>query len=340
MIFIWPAMLLLLVLVPILVLFYRHVQRQRAELLERHKGFGMLQGAQGALAERRRHIPPLIFLIGITILLVAMARPEMQISLPRIEGTVILVFDVSGSMRATDVEPSRLELAKELARDFVERQPTTVQIGVVVFSDGGFSVQAPTNDQELILTAISRIGSEHGTSLGQGILAALNVLTPNDDDAPRRYSMTLPETEAPEDQPAFDVREPGSHRSSAIVMFTDGENTGDPDPLEVATFASQQGVRVYPVGVGTLSGIDLEVEGFIVHTQLDDVMLQQIAEITAASYFHAEDSERLEDIYDAVSLQFTVKPEKTEVTAVFAGIGVLFLVIGALLSLVWFNRVP
>jgi Ca-activated chloride channel family protein len=318
-------MLLLLVLVPILVLFYRHVQRQRAELLERHKGFGLLQGSQGALLERRRHIPPLIFLIGITVLLLAVARPEMQISLPRIEGTVILVFDVSGSMKATDVEPNRLELAKSLARDFVERQPNTVQIGVVVFSDGGFSVQAPTNDQDQILTAISRIGTEQGTSLGQGILAALNVLAPSDEEDGQRRR---------------EIREPGSQRSSAIVMFTDGENTGDPDPIEVATFASEQGVRVYPVGVGTLSGIDLEVEGFIVHTQLDDAMLQQIAEITAGSYFHAEDRDRLQDIYDAVSLQLTVKPEKTEVTAVFAGIGVFFLVIGALLSLMWFNRVP
>jgi|HigsolmetaAR202D_1030399.scaffolds.fasta_scaffold00176_32 Mg-chelatase subunit ChlD len=339
MIFIWPAMLLLLVLVPILVLFYRHVQRQRAELLERHKGFGLLQGSQGALLERRRHIPPLIFLIGITVLLLAVARPEMQISLPRIEGTVILVFDVSGSMKATDVEPNRLELAKSLARDFVERQPNTVQIGVVVFSDGGFSVQAPTNDQDQILTAISRIGTEQGTSLGQGILAALNVLAPSDDDAPLRYSMALPNDEE-DGQRRREIREPGSQRSSAIVMFTDGENTGDPDPIEVATFASEQGVRVYPVGVGTLSGIDLEVEGFIVHTQLDDAMLQQIAEITAGSYFHAEDRDRLQDIYDAVSLQLTVKPEKTEVTAVFAGIGVFFLVIGALLSLMWFNRVP
>ena len=125
---------------------------------------------------RRRHIPPAFFLAGLTILLIALARPQMVVSLPRLEGTVILAFDVSGSMAADDLKPTRMEAAKAAAQAFVARQPPTVQIGVVSFSDSGFAVQAPTNEQETILAAINRLRPERGTSLAHGILTALNTI--------------------------------------------------------------------------------------------------------------------------------------------------------------------
>ena len=124
----------------------------------------------------RRHIPPALFLAGLTILIVALARPQTVVSLPRVEGTVILAFDVSGSMAADDMKPTRMEAAKAAARDFVQRQPPSVQIGVVAFSDNGFSVQVPTNDQDAILAAINRLTPQRGTSLANGIRASLNAI--------------------------------------------------------------------------------------------------------------------------------------------------------------------
>ena len=137
---------------------------------------GLVQEAAGRQLGARRHIPPALFLAGLTILMVALARPQTVVSLPRVEGTVILAFDVSGSMAAEDLKPTRMEAAKAAARDFVQRQPRSVQIGVVAFSDSGFAVQAPTNDQEAILAAINRLTPQRGTSLGQGILASLNTI--------------------------------------------------------------------------------------------------------------------------------------------------------------------
>src|ERR687884_774828 len=171
--FIWPAMLVFLLLLPLFLVLYASL--------------GLVQGAAGRGPGARRHIPPALFLAGLTILLIALARPQTIVSLPRVEGTVILAFDVSGSMAADDLKPSRMEAAKAAARDFVQRQPATVQIGVVAFSDGGLAVQAPTNDQAAILAAINRLAPQRGTSLGQGILMALNTIEAAKQPGPRLY---------------------------------------------------------------------------------------------------------------------------------------------------------
>jgi Ca-activated chloride channel family protein len=333
--FIWPIMLLLLLVIPLVVWLYVRLQRRRRLVLERYGSLGFVQGAGGNRLGARRHIPPALFLAGLTILLISLARPQTVVSLPRVEGTVILTFDVSGSMAATDLQPSRMEAAKTVARDFVQRQPTTVRIGVVAFSDNGLAVQAPTNDQAAILGAISRITPQRGTSLGQGIMASLNTLDANAEDETRQYS-TLTPTPTPTPAPV----PPGSDTSTAIVLLTDGENTGPPEPLEAAQMAADRGVRVYTVGIGSPEGIDLEVEGFTVHTQLDEETLKQIAEATAGTYYNAQSQEELQEIYENIELQLVVRPEDTEVTALFAGMGLLILLIGGACSFLWFSRVP
>ncbi|MBV9789719.1 MAG: VWA domain-containing protein [Chloroflexi bacterium] len=333
--FIWPIMLLSLLAVPLAVWLYLRLQQRRRQALERYGSLGFVQGAGGNRLGARRHIPPALFLAGLTILLIALARPQTVVSLPRVEGTVILTFDVSGSMAATDLEPTRMEAAKVVAREFVERQPPTVQIGVVAFSDNGLAVQAPTNDQTAILAAINRIRPQRGTSLGQGILASLNTLDANAEDDTRRYS-TLTPTPTPTPEPV----PPGSDTSTAIVLLTDGENTGPPEPLEAAQLAADRGVRVYTVGIGSAQGIDLEVEGFTVHTQLDEETLQQIAQTTAGTYYNAESQDELRAIYENIELQLVVRPEEAEVTALFAALGLLVLLIGGACSFLWFSRLP
>jgi Ca-activated chloride channel family protein len=157
----------------------------------------------------------------------------------------MLVFDVSGSMAATDLEPSRMEAAKAAARDFVLRQPSTIEIGVVAFSDSGFSVQLPTFEQADVLAAIDRLRPERGTSLARGIDAALYTIfveSEIDPDAAQFSNLTPTATPTPTPMPE------GEYASAVIVLLTDGENTAPPDPIEAALTARDRGVRVHTVG--------------------------------------------------------------------------------------------
>src|SRR4051812_21455558 len=170
--FIWPGMLLLLLLIPLFGWVYLRMQRRRQRMLANYGSLGFVQNAVGRSRGIRRHIPPILFLLGLAILFVALARPQANVSVPHVEGTVILAFDVSGSMAADDLKPTRIDAAKAAAQDFVERQPSTVQIGVVSFSDNGFSVQVPTNNQADVLAAINRLSPQRGTSIANGILVS------------------------------------------------------------------------------------------------------------------------------------------------------------------------
>src|SRR5262245_19830206 len=239
--FIWPTMLILLLLVPVGVGLYIRLQQRRQRLIARYGSLGFVQAAAGAAKRRRlgarRHLPPALFLAGLAILLIGLARPQTVVSLPREEGTVILAFDVSGSMAADDLKPTRMEAAKVAARDFVLRQPRSIQIGVVAFSDSGLAVQAPTNDQELILAAINRLTPQRGTSLGQGMVASLTTIAAGEGQAPRIYSNITP-TPMPSPTPVPH----GTFTSAVIVLLIDGENNEAPDPLAVAQAAADRGV--------------------------------------------------------------------------------------------------
>jgi Ca-activated chloride channel family protein len=329
----WPLMLLSLLLIPVFILIYTNIQRRRQRFVETLGSLGFVQDASGRRIGRRRHIPPALFLIGLAVLLFALARPNALVSLPGLESTVILSFDVSGSMAATDIEPTRMEAAKAAARDFVKRQPSNVQIGVVAFSDGGISVQAPTNNQETILSSINRLTPQRGTSVGSGILASLDAIALHRGDIPiTGDGLTPVPTPTPVPQ--------GTFIPAAIVLLSDGENTTNPDPLGAALAAAQQGVRVYTIGVGSVAGITLTVNEFTVFTQLNEAMLQQIAAITDGMYFNAQSADDLHEIYDNLDAQVMIRPEKTEITSIFTGISVLLMLLGGAFSLAWFSRLP
>jgi Ca-activated chloride channel family protein len=331
--FTWPLMLLSLLLIPFFIAIYLRIQRRRQRIVENMGSLGFVQDASGGRIGRRRHIPPVLFLVGLAVLLVALARPNAVVSLPGLESTVILSFDVSGSMSATDMEPTRMEAAKAAARDFVQRQPSNVEIGVVAFSDGGISVQAPTKDQETILTAIDRLTPQRGTSVGSGILASLNAIALDRGEIPVTGDSLTP-IPTPTPVPF------GTYIPAAIVLLTDGENTTNPDPLEAALTAAQQGVRVYTIGVGSAIGTTLTVNEFTVFTQLNEPMLQQIASMTDGAYFNAQSEEDLREIYENLDVEVVVKPEKTEITSIFTGISVMLMLLGGVFSLVWFSRLP
>jgi Ca-activated chloride channel family protein len=222
---------------------------------------------------------------------------------------------------------------------FVQRQPAGVVIGVVAFSDAGLSVQAPTSDQAAVLAAIKRLTPQRGTSLGQGIRAALSTIAIAENGSPNDYYTNRspdPSAAAPTLPPVA----PGSHTSAIIVLLTDGENTAPPTPQAAAQIAADAGVRIFTVGVGSAAGTTLDVNGFKVHTQLDATTLQQISDTTGGTYFAAEDDAGLAKVYDEVDTKLVVKPQQIEVTALFAGASALLLALGGLTSLAWLGRLP
>jgi Ca-activated chloride channel family protein len=260
--------------------------------------------------------------------LFSLSRPEVVVELPRIEGTVILAFDVSNSMAADDFVPSRMEAAKTAARNFVENQPNTIQLGVVAFSNGGLVVLPPTDDQTAVLNTIDRLNPQGATSLGQGIFSALNAIAGE--------AIEIDPTGFEEGAP-MDI---GNFPSAVVLLLSDGENTSNLDPLEIAQIAAEAGVRIFPVGIGSQEGTILQIEGYSVSTQLNESMLQDIANLTNGSYFHAEDEESLHEIYENVDLHLTISGEKTEVTAIFTGLGLLLFLIGGVVTMIWFGRMP
>jgi Ca-activated chloride channel family protein len=337
--FIWPIMLFSLILIPLAVVLYILLQRRRRRIAERYGSFGFVQEAAGRGLGARRHVPPALFLAGLTILAVAIARPQAVVSLPRIEGNVILAFDVSGSMAANDFKPTRIEAAKTAARDFIKTQPRTVQIGVVAFSDSGFSVQPPTNDQDAILAAINRLSPQRGTSLGQGIISSLKTIDAvNAQPVLDEHYSTLPTPSEPTPTPTPVPQ--GTYTPAVIVLLSDGENNENPDPLAAAQQAADRGVRIYTVGIGSAAGVNLHVNGFTVHTQLNEPMLQQIAQLTGGVYYNAQNEQDLLKIYNNLNPQLVIKPEKTEITSIFAGASILIMLVGGVFSFLWFSRLP
>jgi Ca-activated chloride channel family protein len=277
----------------------------------------------------------LLLLSGIAVLILSAARPQATVGLPRLEGTVILTFDVSGSMSADDLKPTRMEAAKVAASQFVNNQPQGVAVGVVAFSDGGLTVQVPSNNHEESLATIDRLVPRRGTSLANGILVALNTIAIDAGDPP------ILQTNGGNNGAQEPVVSPqGWYPSAVIVLLSDGENNQDPDPMLAADLAADLGVRVYTVGIGSPAGADITVEGFTVHTMLNEPLMRSIAQDSGGNYYSAANEEELFRIYNDLKPKLTVKTEEMEITSIFAGVGMLALLIGGVLSLLWFGRVP
>jgi Ca-activated chloride channel homolog len=323
--FIWPKMLVVLLAAPLLVAGYVALHRQRvaraADLAA--QGFAPARNL-GA----RRHVPFAFFLLALTVLAAAMARPRMNVGIPKREGTVILAFDVSSSMVADDLKPTRIEAAKAAARTFVAAQPDTIKVGIVSFSSGAQLVQIPTTNKADIVASINRLTTQGGTSLGHGIFTSVSAIAGK--------SIVPPTGDLTGNIDEFDV---GFYSSAAIVILSDGDNTSTLDPLKAADLASVAGVKIFPIGIGSTEGTVVTIDGFSAATSLDESLLKEIATKTDGSYFQASDEKALAEVYSKIDLKFTTEPKKTEVTAGFTAVGSVLLLIGAALSLLWFGRV-
>jgi Ca-activated chloride channel family protein len=270
-----------------------------------------------------------LFLVALALLVVASARPMATIRTPRREATVVLAVDVSNSMAASDVKPSRIGAAKVAAEDFVRLQQPGVRIGVVAFGPGAVIVQPPTFDHSLVLRAIEHLTLGGGTSLASGILTSL--------DAIAGKTLVINSAALAQDNSA-EVNI-GYYGGATIVLFSDGEDTSRANPVTMARLASSAGVRVQTIGIGTASGTTVQISGFSVATALDAQTLEAVAMVTNGSYHQADDETGLMAISRSINLHFALVTQYTEVTALFVAAAALFLVAGAMISLLWLGRV-
>lgn len=327
--FLWPHLLWLFALVPLLVAAYVVLLRRQKRNALRYASLKLVREA-AAGGRLRRHLPPLLFLVALAAMLVAMARPAAVVRLPTEHETVILSIDVSGSMKAKDVEPDRIGAAREAARAFVAEQPRSARIGVVEFSGAAALVQSPTRSREEINAALDRLQPQLATATGSGVLVALKAIFPE-----IKLDPYTGKAQAPPAQPAA----PGSYPSAAIVLLSDGETNAGPDPLQAARTAAQFGVRVFTVGFGTTGGEVIHGEGWSMRVSVDERTLRGIAEITGGEYFHARTAPDLKKVYRTLNARLALERKETEITALFAAAAALAATLAGGLSLAWFNRV-
>ena len=341
----WPEMLGLLILVPAVVLSYFVLLRRKKKAALRYASLTLVRDAMGAGQRLRRHIPPILFLLALTLMLIAIARPSAVVTLPTQHETVILSMDVSGSMRATDVKPSRIAAAQDAARAFVAEQPKTTRIGVVSFAATASVVQSPTHSREDIVAAIDRFQLQRGTAVGSGILVALKMIFPDAEfdlrsSNPRRdATKAAPLDPARADKGAPKSVPAGSYEAAAIILLTDGQTTVGPDPIESARIAADRGVRVYTVGIGTPNGETIGAEGWSMRVRLDEETLKTIANITRGEYFYAGTATDLQKIYKSLNTKLFFEQRETEVTAFFAAAAAALALVSGMLSMLWFNRI-
>jgi Ca-activated chloride channel family protein len=341
----WPEFLWLMLAMPLLVLLYLWLLRRKKKTALRYASLSIVKEAMGPGQTVRRHIPPALFLLALIAMLLAAARPMAVITLPSNQQTIILAMDVSGSMRATDVQPSRLVAAQNAAKAFMADLPRHVKVGIVAFAGSAQVAQAPTTNREDLVTAIDRFQLQRATATGNAIVISLATLFPDAGieleslqvgrDRQRGFSLDQDKKE----KKPFTPVAPGSYTSAAIIMLTDGQRTTGVDPLEAAKLAADRGVRVYTVGIGTVDGETIGFEGWSMRVRLDEETLKAIATKTNAEYFYAGTADNLKKVYNTLSSRLTVEKKETEVSGLLALAAAALSLLSAGLSLLWFNRI-
>jgi len=321
----WPWALLGLLAIPVVVVAYRRLLRQQSDRRADLARQGLV--VPTARRDRWRHVAPVLLVAALAVMLLALSRPVAAVAEPRREGTVILAFDVSTSMAAKDMQPTRLDAAKAAAKGFVDKQPATVKIGVVAFGGSGIVAQQPTTDKDQVLASVNRLTPQGETSLGRGILTSLSAIAGK------------PIVSNGDSEQGGGETPIGYYGGTAIVLLTDGENTSGPDPLNLADLASAAGVKIYTIGLGSAAGTVLEIGGFSIATHLDEDSLKQIAEISGGTYYNATDATSLSQVYDSVQLNWVSRSVPHEVTSLVAGIATLLLLAGAVVSVLRRGRV-
>jgi Ca-activated chloride channel homolog len=333
----WPGLLWTLLLVPVALAAYLLAQRRRSRYTVRFTNLDLLANVVSAKPGWRRHLPPALYLLALAALLVSLARPQALTLVPKEQATIILVMDVSGSMNATDVEPTRLVSSQRAAAGFIEQLPEKFRIGIVSFASTAQTLTRPTSDRAAVYDAIESLHAEGATAMGDGIERALDVKRPPTPSSTGSAARPAPGPRAGQGT--------GDEAPLVVLLLSDGANTqGRTQPMEAAADAKELGVPVFTIALGTEQGmVDVPDEtGNLrrIPVPPDKLTLQRIAETTGARFFAAPSSDDLKEVYRQLGSKIGFVREEQEVTVVFAATGLMFLVAGAAMSLVWFSRFP
>lgn len=357
--FLWPEFLWLLLAVPALVgVYFWLLSRRKAAV--RFARLDLVKLAIGPGQRFRRHLPPLLFLFAVVAVIIASARPSAVITLPTEGRTIVLAIDVSLSMRAADVPPTRLAAAQIAAKEFVQGLPSDVRAAIVTFAGTAAVVQPPTLNREDLVAAIDRFELQRHTAIGSGIIMSLATIFPDDGidlesaifgfgfgrNNARRGGIDQSARQGQDSDKAkaksageFKPVPPGSYASAAIVLLTDGRRTTGPAPLDAARMAADRGVRVFTVGFGSAGGAPVDIDGMSIYMRFDEETLKAIAGITQAEYFHAGTATDLKAVYEKLNTRFALERKETEVSALITAVAALLAVLSAVLSLAWFHRI-
>jgi Ca-activated chloride channel family protein len=349
----WPGFLILLGIIPLLIAFYILMLRRRRRYTVRFSSLTLVRTALPRYSRLRRHLPFAIFLMALASLIIALGRPVTIISIPTDQTTIIFALDVSGSMRSTDIQPSRLGAAEAAVVSFIQQQKATTQIGLVAFSNFGEIIQTPTTDQEALQAALESLTTGRRTAVGDGILTAIDAISQIDSNVPA--SVDSPTSSA---EPAPVPH--GDYAPDIIVLLSDGQSNAGIAPLDAAQEAADRGIRIYTIGYGTPNGSlpfggggqqqfqggggggafgggggGFGGGGGGFRVGIDDVVLKQIAALTDGSYHAAGSADELNSVFQNLPTYLITKHEISEVSFLFAAIGAVLAVIAITLSLLW-----
>jgi Ca-activated chloride channel homolog len=312
-----PLGLLALLAIPVALLLLYAARQRRTTYAVRFPAAGTLALAAGAVSPWRKYLPTALALAAIAALALALAKPERTVAVPVEGASVVLVTDHSGSMSATDVEPDRLSAAEAAAETFLDKLPAKTRVGIVAYSDGPDGTLAPTTDRDRVRQTIESQSASGATATGEALQVAIDTLAPNGRKA--------------------------SRPASAIVLLSDGKTTTGRDPIEVARVAKRLGVPIYTVALGTEDAtIPNPVSPLSppIAVPPDPETLKEIADVSGGRAFTSDDAGQLRSIYSSLGSRLATKHEQREITAGFAGAGLLLLVAAGMLTLPRVGRLP
>jgi Ca-activated chloride channel homolog len=346
--FLWPGLLLLLLLVPALVAVYVLAQRRRRPSGVRYSSLSLVREALPRSSFLRRHLPFALFALALAGLAVALARPVVIAAVPSNQTTIMLTIDVSGSMCSTDIPPSRLQAAEAAATKFIESQGSGTQIGIVAFAGFAEIVQMPTNDHQVLIDALRSLATGRRTAVGSGILDAIDAIAEIDPKVAKSWTDDSPGV-PPQPVPK------GAYAPEIIVVLTDGASNAGFPPTDAAQQAADRGIRVYTIGFGTANGggQDPGCAPFLVGREpnlgggsggfggggfrrgIDEETLKQVASVSGGEYYPAESAEQLQEVFRGLPTNLITKHEVFEIGVGFVAFGALAAGLSLLLGRAW-----
>jgi Ca-activated chloride channel family protein len=320
MFFLLPLLAVLFALPLLFLLGYVLVQYRRRPYALRYPSISLARDMAGGRGWRR-HIPPLLFLATVATLILGLMDPAVMVQEPTDEGIVVITLDVSASMWATDMYPSRMEAAKEAAELFVDELPDKMRVGVVSFSETSYLNQVPTTNRDKVKQAIDALYPRSGTAIGNGLITSMDAVY-------GAMGSELP------------VVPRGTFTSAIIVLLTDGENTDGPEPLEIVAQAVDRGVRVFTIGVGSPESVKSRLGATAIQARLDEDTLKEIARVTDAKYYNASTEKDLRAIYSNLTTQLITRMQPEHLNYLFLAAAFVLGTCALMFSVIWSHRLP